>query len=224
MHERRGNCFENYSGLSRLFEEAAMSEYPAVDFLYLSEEDMIRAGVMDMAPCIDAMEEVLTCLAKGDFVMGGKNHYAHGCMLTFPTESPFPNMPLLVGEDRRFMAMPAYIGGSFGMEPVNKDDGRPVNSSLTAPCICRGIIKYIPRLKNAKIVRTWGGWMDKMIDGVPVIDAVPEVPELILSCGYTGHGFGISPAAATVTAQLVAGETPCADISGLKYDRFKAKA
>lgn len=110
-----------------------MSEYPAVDFLYLSEEDMIRAGVMEMGPCIDAMEEVLTCLAKGDFVMGGKNHYAHGCMLSFPTESPFPNMPLGIGEDRRFMAMPAYIGGSFdmcgmkwyGSNMKNKEKGLP---------------------------------------------------------------------------------------------------
>ena len=30
-------------------------EYPKVDFLYLSEPDMIAAGVKDMAGCIDAM-------------------------------------------------------------------------------------------------------------------------------------------------------------------------
>lgn len=116
------------------------------------------------------------------------------------------------------------IGGSSGMEGVNKDNGTPVNSSITAPCICRGIIKYIPRLINAKIVRTWAGWMDHMVDGVPVIDTVPEVPGLVLACGFSGHGFGISPAVGTVVSQLVAGETPVCDISGLKYDRFKAKA
>ena len=116
------------------------------------------------------------------------------------------------------------IGGSSGLEAVNKDDGRPVTHSITAPCICRGIIKYIPRLVNAKIVRTWAGWIDVMADKVPVIDKVEEVPGLTLACGFTGHGFGIAPAAALATARLVLGEEPPADISGLTYDRFHAKA
>ena len=30
--------------------------YPTIDFLFLSEEDMIRAGVKNMVACIDAME------------------------------------------------------------------------------------------------------------------------------------------------------------------------
>ena len=89
--------------------------YPEVDFLYLNEQEMIKAGVKNMPKCIDTMEDVLKCLTKGDFVMGGENHNSHGCMVTFPNESPFPNMPKNVGEDRRFMAMPAYIGGPFDM-------------------------------------------------------------------------------------------------------------
>lgn len=116
------------------------------------------------------------------------------------------------------------FGGTTGMETVLKDNGTPISSSISAPSTCRGIIRYLPRLANAQIVRTWAGWMDHMVDGVPVIDAVPEVPGLVLSCGYSGHGFGIGPAAAMATAQLVVGEEPVADISGLKYDRFKAKS
>ena len=46
------------------------------------------------------------------------------------------------------------FGGSSGMERFNKDNGTPVTNSKTAPCICRGIMKYFPDLKNAKIVRT----------------------------------------------------------------------
>ena len=55
---------------------------------------------------------------------------------------------------------PFVFGGSSGLERYNKDNGTPVNSSKTAPCICRGIMKYFPDLANAKIVRTWAGWMD----------------------------------------------------------------
>lgn len=46
--------------------------------------------------------------------MGGANGNSHGCMVCFPESSPFPEMPV-DGPDRRFMAMPAYLGGRFDM-------------------------------------------------------------------------------------------------------------
>ena len=86
----------------------------STSFLYLSEEDMIKAGVLDSAHCIDVEEELFRLLSQGDYVMGGDKHNAHGIALKFPKESPFPNMPL-DGPDRRFMAMPAYVGGRFNV-------------------------------------------------------------------------------------------------------------
>lgn len=105
----------------------------AIDFLFLSEEEMIKAGVKDMPACIETMEEVVKCLNIGDYVMGGENHNSHGSQVSFPRESPFPNMPKDEGEDRRFMAMPAYIGGPFdlmgmkwyGSNTANKQKGLP---------------------------------------------------------------------------------------------------
>lgn len=115
------------------------------------------------------------------------------------------------------------FGGSSGYEGVNKDDGTPVTSSLTASCICRGIMKYFPCLSEAKIVRTWAGWIDACADHVPVISQVEEVPGLILGCGFSGHGFGIAPTAATLLSQIAVGEVPILDVSAFRYDRFKAK-
>lgn len=85
-----------------------------IDFLYLSEKDMIEAGVTEMAGCVDAMEEMFRLLKIGDYRMGGANGNSHGVMMTFPEETKFPNMPV-DGPDRRFMAMPAYLGGEFDM-------------------------------------------------------------------------------------------------------------
>ena len=84
------------------------------EFLYLNEQEMIEAGVLDSARCIDVEEEIFGLLSKGDYVMGGDNHNSHGIMIKFPKESEFPNMPL-DGPDRRFMAMPAYLGGRFNV-------------------------------------------------------------------------------------------------------------
>ena len=102
------------------------------EFLYLSEQDTIKAGVLDAEKCIDNAEEVFTLLAKGDYLMGGSNHNSHGLGLVFPKESPFPNMPV-AGPDRRFVAMPAYLGGRFdvcgnkwyGSNAENRKKGLP---------------------------------------------------------------------------------------------------
>lgn len=102
------------------------------NFLYLSEEDMIKAGVLDVKRCIDVEEELFGLLSSGDYVMGGDKHNAHGIALKFPKESPFPNMPI-DAPDRRFMAMPAYVGGRFnvagqkwyGSNIINPERGLP---------------------------------------------------------------------------------------------------
>ena len=86
--------------------------YPNVDLLYLSEKDMLESGVDNVVKCTDCMEDLLKLLDKGDYRMGGENGNSHGCMISFPEEPEFPNMPKN-GPDRRFMAMPAYVGGRF---------------------------------------------------------------------------------------------------------------
>lgn len=91
--------------------------YPEVDFLYLNEDDMIKSGVTDMKQCIETMEEMLKLMKVGDYRMGGANGNSHGCMVSFPTNPKFPEMPK-DGPDRRFMAMPAYLGGEFDMAGV----------------------------------------------------------------------------------------------------------
>lgn len=115
------------------------------------------------------------------------------------------------------------FGGSTGMEACAKDDGTPVSTSMGASCTCRGIMKYFPALSKAKIVRAWAGWIDESVDGVPVISPVEEVPGLYLACAFTGHGFGIGPAAAYTIAEMLMDETCTNDITPFRYDRFKAK-
>lgn len=109
-----------------------MSESTRIDFIYLSEQDMIRAGVTDMPACVDCMEEMFGLLYHGDYRMAGPNSDSHGAAISFPENSPFPDMPKPTA-DRRFMAMPAYLGGSFrtagmkwyGSNIANREKGLP---------------------------------------------------------------------------------------------------
>ncbi|GAB3404781.1 tyramine oxidase subunit B [Schumannella luteola] len=103
-----------------------------ISFRYLSEPDMIAAGVTDMAACVDAMEETLRLVDAGDYRMGGPEGNSHGSMVTFPAASEHDGMPL-DGPHRRMMAMPAYLGGSFqtagckwyGSNLANRERGLP---------------------------------------------------------------------------------------------------
>ena len=115
------------------------------------------------------------------------------------------------------------FGGSTGLEGYNKDNGKLVSSSLGASCTCRGIMRYFPALSDAKIVRAWAGYIDECADKIPVISSIEEVPGLYVACGFTGHGFGIAPAAAYNIAEMMSDGTPTVDMTAFRYDRFKAK-
>ncbi|MDT5190111.1 MAG: hypothetical protein QOI28_2362 [Mycobacterium sp.] len=111
----------------------------AIDFLYLSEPDMIAAGVTDMSACVDAMEQTFALLHRGDYRMSGSNHDSHGALINFPDESPFPTMPRN-GADRRFMAMPAYLGGDFGTTGVKWYGSNLANQAKGLP---RSILMFM---------------------------------------------------------------------------------
>lgn len=103
-----------------------------IDFLYLNEEDMLKAGVTDMPRCIASMEDMFALLYKGDYRMGGEDANEHGIRVSFPKTSDIEGMPLHA-PDYRFMAMPAYLGGrfrmfgikSYGSHHTNREKGLP---------------------------------------------------------------------------------------------------
>lgn len=109
-----------------------MSVNTKIDFIYLSEPDMIKAGVTDMPSCVDSMEEVFVLMHKGDYRMAGANNDSHGAMITFPEKPDIPTMPHH-SPDRRLMAMPAYLGGDYqtcgvkwyGSNVANREKGLP---------------------------------------------------------------------------------------------------
>ncbi|MGN0438933.1 MAG: tyramine oxidase subunit B [Lachnospiraceae bacterium] len=104
-----------------------------VDFLYLNEEDMIKAGVLDAGLCIETMRETLSLFGKKDFLLGGPKGDEHGLQMNFPQTSDIEDFPLDDGPDRRFMAMPAYLGGRFHIAGQKYYGSNSHNSALGLP-------------------------------------------------------------------------------------------
>lgn len=77
-----------------------------------------------------------------------------------------------------------------------------------------------PVFANARIAQTWGGMIDVTPDAVPVISPVERTPGFFIATGFSGHGFGIGPAAGRLAADLVTGSTPLVDPAAFRLGRF----
>ncbi len=77
-----------------------------------------------------------------------------------------------------------------------------------------------PDFRGVPTAASWGGMIDATPDLVPVISEIEAVPGLILSSGYSGHGFGIGPGAGRLTAEIAAGKTPVVDPKPFRFSRY----
>jgi glycine/D-amino acid oxidase-like deaminating enzyme len=77
-----------------------------------------------------------------------------------------------------------------------------------------------PALAGLQVAASWGGLIDSTPDGIPVISAVDPLPGLFVSTGFSGHGFGIGPAAGQLAADLIAGDPPIVDPQPFRYSRM----
>jgi glycine/D-amino acid oxidase-like deaminating enzyme len=77
-----------------------------------------------------------------------------------------------------------------------------------------------PALRGVKIAESWAGMIDTTPDAVPVISSVESPPGCFVATGFSGHGFGIAPAAARLAADLIAGDTPAVDPRPFRYSRM----
>lgn len=77
-----------------------------------------------------------------------------------------------------------------------------------------------PAFEQAEIEQAWAGVIDVTPDSNPVIGAVAAIPGLSVASGFSGHGFGTSPAAGQLAADLVSGHVPIIDPAPYRFDRF----
>jgi glycine/D-amino acid oxidase-like deaminating enzyme len=82
------------------------------------------------------------------------------------------------------------------------------------------LAQQFPAFAGARVVQEWAGLIDVTPDAVPVISTVDAVPGLVVATGFSGHGFGIGPAAGHLAADLVTGARPIVDPTPFRFSRF----
>ncbi|MGD0639314.1 MAG: FAD-binding oxidoreductase [Roseiarcus sp.] len=84
----------------------------------------------------------------------------------------------------------------------------------------KAMTEIYPVFASAKIAQEWAGIIDVTPDVVPVISGVDSLPGFFIACGFSGHGFGIGPAAGRLAADLVTGDRPIVDPHHFRFSRF----
>jgi len=82
------------------------------------------------------------------------------------------------------------------------------------------IAEAFPAFRNVAVAESWGGMIDVMPDAIPVISAVDAVPGFFIATGFSGHGFGIGPAAGRLMADMVTGGSTIVDPAPFRLSRF----
>jgi glycine/D-amino acid oxidase-like deaminating enzyme len=95
----------------------------------------------------------------------------------------------------------------------------PPNRSLNRDAL-QAMVRLHSRFRDAHIVQQWAGYIDVTPDVIPYISPVGTLPGLTVAAGFSGHGFGIGPAAGCLAAELAIGATPSVDPTPFRASRF----
>jgi len=125
--------------------------------------------------------------------------------------------------DGRFLqewreARPVPLDQPSPYEAVRVVDPEPDRATLRKAL--RNLTDRFPAFARARMVQEWAGLIDVTPDAVPVISKVNSLTGLVVATGFSGHGFGIGPAAGRLAADLVTGSTPIVDPTHFRFSRF----
>lgn len=131
------------------------------------------------------------------------------------------------GVGRSFVSGPEAVA-RWSLDTVSPfEKTRVLNPGADEPTI-RAALESLaigfPALRGIGVAQRWGGWIDSTPDAVAAIGPVPRLPGFFVASGFSGHGFGIGPAAGRLTADLIAGDTPIVDPRPVRFTRFSEGA
>lgn len=96
----------------------------------------------------------------------------------------------------------------------------PKPSKKLADIALANLKRAFPAFEKAEIAQRWAGYIDVTPDAVPVISAIDSIRGFHIATGFSGHGFGIGPAAGRLMADIVTGRTPLVDPRSFRFSRF----
>lgn len=116
----------------------------------------------------------------------------------------------------------AYLMGGGWPGTVDQPHrfGRNRISSMAGSAL-HGSAVYLPLLK-AQVVRAWTGLEAIAKDEVPILGPIPGYDGLTIACGFSGHGFALSPEIGRLMGEEISNGQVPEVVKPLMIDRFAA--
>ena len=81
-------------------------------------------------------------------------------------------------------------------------------------------IEAAPGLAAAPVAETWSGLRPGTPDGLPILGADPDFPNLLYATGHFRNGILLTPLTADLVVSLLLGDTPSMDLAAYSITRF----
>ena len=111
------------------------------------------------------------------------------------------------------------IGGITESEPHGSDQTR--SGAAFCEQFSSRLVSLFPALSNARMMRQWAGFYDMSPDANPILDRVPGMENAFIACGFSGHGFMISPAVGEFMSCLITGKKPPFPLEPYRLSRLQ---
>lgn len=83
------------------------------------------------------------------------------------------------------------------------------------------ILKIVPAFRGLNVIRTWVGLLAFTPDDNFIFGNVEQVDGLILACGFSGHGFALTPMIGQLLCELIVDGETSINMQPFHLDRFE---
>lgn len=167
--------------------------------------------------CITAGAWSTSILQKLGFTAPVKPVRGQMVQLQLP-DQPFP---CVIEQGRRYL-----VPRRDGLILIGSTEEDAGFQKETTPEGVAGLLEFasqlVPSLANAPVARTWAGLRPGSPDELPLLGVVPGFSNLYVGAGHFRSGLQMSPATATILADLMLGIAPAIALDGLQADRFQS--
>jgi FAD-dependent oxidoreductase domain-containing protein 1 len=143
--------------------------------------------------------------------------YVVGCRAKL---EPFP----LLIDPSGFWIRPEGLGYIAGLSPATDPDDAPLEPDYEAfeSLLWPALAERIPAFEAARLERAWAGYYEmNLFDHNGIVGFHPEIGNLLLLNGFSGHGIQQAPVVSRGVAELIChGRFVTLDLTDLSYERM----
>ena len=149
------------------------------------------------------------------------------CVFVFDSPEKIPDAPFVFDDSGVFVRPegPFYLCGTTPpVENAGTDFSLDVDHALFEDIVWPALAHRIPGFSRLRLLRAWAGLYDhNVFDHSGIIGRHPEIANLMLACGFSGHGMMHSPAAGAGVSELILhGKARSVDIAAFAFERIAA--